>query len=119
MYLIEHATPKQKYLAIHGMVCRVPIGHVATYGQIADMVGLPGRARLVGKALGAAFVSARVPWWRVIRADGRIAFGADTASGQRQSSLLLQEGVVVVQMRVALRDYQWRPHLDDALFHKD
>jgi methylated-DNA-protein-cysteine methyltransferase-like protein len=109
MYHIENATPLQKYQAIHGMVCRVPKGCVASYSQIADMVGLPGRARMVGKALGASFNREEVPWWRIIRADGRIAFGADTEYGQLQQARLVQEGVVITHMRIAMKHYQWRP----------
>ena len=109
MYFIDDASPLQKYQAIHGMVCRIPNGCVASYSQIADMVGLPGRARMVGKALGASFNRKEIPWWRVVRADGRIAFGADTKQGQLQQSRLLQERIVMVKMRISMRQFQWRP----------
>ena len=109
MYHIEDATPLQKYQAIHGMVYRIPQGCVASYSQIADMVGLPGRARMVGKALGASFNREKIPWWRVVRADGRIAFGADTEHGQLQQSRLLQEGIFFKNMRISMKHFQWCP----------
>jgi methylated-DNA-protein-cysteine methyltransferase-like protein len=107
-FALEEATPVEKYKAIHGMVCRIPVGRVASYSQIAAMVGLPGRARMVGKALGAILDRAQVPWWRVIKADGRIAFGADTEHGQLQQARLMSEGVVVTNMRIKMRDWQWQ-----------
>ena len=109
MYLIEDATPAQKYKAILGVVKRVPKGCVATYSQIADVAGLPGRARMVGKALSTAFPSSDIPWFRIIRADGRIAFGADTHIGKEQVMHLRNETVEVNNMKVNLTLYQWRP----------
>jgi len=109
MYLIDDATPAEKYKAILGVVKRVPKGCVATYSQIADIAGLPGRARMVGKALGATFASSEIPWFRVLRADGRIAFGADTHIGKEQAMHLSNETIEVKNMRVNLKLYQWRP----------
>ena len=45
---------ESKYQRIWQTVLQIPAGKVASYGQIADLAGLPGRARLVGKALGKA-----------------------------------------------------------------
>ena len=42
----------QQYENIWRVVQLIPIGKVTSYGQIADLAGLPGRARLVGKCLG-------------------------------------------------------------------
>jgi methylated-DNA-protein-cysteine methyltransferase-like protein len=109
MYFIEDATPAEKYKAILGVVKRVPKSRVATYSQIAEIAGLPGRARMVGKALGTAFASSDVPWFRVLRADGRIAFGADTHMGKEQAMHLGNEAVEVNNMRVNLKLYQWCP----------
>ena len=103
------ATTLDKYKAIRGVVKRIPEGFVATYGQVASMAGLPGRARLAGKALGCIINDDEVPWFRVIRSDGRIAFGADTENGVKQKKLLLAEGVVVNGMRINLKKFQWDP----------
>jgi methylated-DNA-protein-cysteine methyltransferase related protein len=45
------ATASDTYLAIYAVIGRIPEGSVATYGQVAGLAGLPGRASLVGYAL--------------------------------------------------------------------
>ena len=75
---------QQKYQRIWQTVRAIPAGKVASYGQIADLAGLPGRARLVGKSLGFVPQGQSVPWYRVLRSNGQIAFakGSDTAAEQ-------------------------------------
>ena len=51
----------------------IPPGRVATYGQVAEAAGLPGRARLVGRALRELPDDSAVPWHRVVGAGGRIS----------------------------------------------
>ena len=62
------------YQKIWRTVQAVPAGKVASYGQIADLAGLPGRARLVGKCLGyvpaEGYRQQTVPWFRILRSDG-------------------------------------------------
>ena len=82
---------------------------MATYGQIATVAHLPGQARLVGYALN-ALVDDRIPWHRVINAQGRISQRADRHFETLQRVLLEGEGVVFdTAGRVALRSFQWRP----------
>ncbi len=57
---------------IYRVVARIPRGRVATYGRIAVLAGVPGPARLVGYALH-AIEGSRVPWHRVVNAEGRIS----------------------------------------------
>jgi alkylated DNA nucleotide flippase Atl1 len=52
------------------LVEQIPRGQVATYGDIAEMVGRGG-PRQVGHVM--AQFGGGVPWWRVVRADGRPA----------------------------------------------
>ncbi|PTL60697.1 cysteine methyltransferase [Paraconexibacter algicola] len=59
---------------------RVPPGFVTTYGDVS-----PGAPRQGGAALRGA--GDRVPWWRVVRADGSLAVG------DRQRALLEAEDV--------------------------
>ncbi len=96
-------------------VLAVPEGRVASYGQIADLAGLPGRARMVGKALGSAPDDLQVPWYRILRSDGRIAFPAGSESAERQKQHLQEEDVVVLRNRVKLADFGWRPDLAELL----
>lgn len=100
----------EKFKAIHGVVRRIPKGNVASYGQVAALAQLPGRARLAGKALGATLNQTKIPWHRVLRADGKIAFGADTERYHLQITLLESEGVTVENGRVSMAKFQWEPN---------
>lgn len=109
------ATAPKNYLRIWRTVQVIPVGRVASYGQIADLAGLPGRARWVGKALRQAPSEMEVPWHRVLRADGRIAFPDGSRLAQRQTQCLQEEGVVVFNGRIRLSVFSWRPDLTDLV----
>jgi len=98
----------------------IPKGKVACYGQIADLAGLPGRARLVGKSLGkvpeSGWQGKPVPWYRVINSQGKISFPAASEFFEKQKYSLQEEQVVVIGSRVKLNDYQWQPDLAELLF---
>jgi len=59
------------YELYYAVVRRVPLGRVATYGTVARVAGLPGRARQVGYALAALPDSHNVPWQRIVNAGAR------------------------------------------------
>ncbi|MCF6194262.1 MAG: MGMT family protein [Kangiellaceae bacterium] len=107
--------PSQKVKQIWKTVVIIPKGKVASYGQIADLAGLPGRARLVGKALGLAPKSMALPWYRVLRSSGQLAFEKGSKNAQRQKGFLQEENVVVLNNRVKLKDYGWQPDLAEML----
>jgi alkylated DNA nucleotide flippase Atl1/3-methyladenine DNA glycosylase AlkD len=75
------------------VVRRVPAGRVATYGQIAALAGLAGRARQVGYALHALPDGSPVPWHRVINARGEVSPRAEPGWAGFQRFLLEEEGV--------------------------
>ncbi len=80
---------KHRILAV---VRALQAGETSSYGEIARLAGLPRRARLVARVLAQAD-EPDLPWHRVLRADGRIAF-ADGSDGYiRQLALLRAEGV--------------------------
>src|SRR5687767_11189609 len=81
--------------AIWSAVRKIPRGHVSTYGAVARLAGLPGRARLVGHALKVAPAKMRLPWHRVVGAGPRISFPAKSRQHAEQSRLLRAEGLVV------------------------
>ncbi len=85
----------------------IPPGTVATYGQVADLAGLPGRARFVGAVLAALPRGSRLPWQRVVNAAGRSSLPG--AAGRRQLKLLKGESVMVINGRIDLRRYRWSP----------
>ena len=97
-------------------VSAIPRGRVASYGAIAARAGLPGRARLVGRALRDAPAAPALPWHRVLRADGRIALPAVSAGYTEQCRRLAAEGVTVRNGRVALAAFGLDPDLDRALW---
>ncbi|MGH9534313.1 MAG: MGMT family protein [Terriglobales bacterium] len=91
---------------MQALVCRIPPGRVAAYGQIAAWAGRPGAARQVAWALRA---SRGLPWHRVIAAGGRIALPGE--AGWEQRLRLQHEGVRFRGRRVDLAAHQWRPGL--------
>lgn len=99
------------YQQIYAKVGAIPLGRVATYGDIARMVGLPRHARMVGNALHALPVDTDVPWQRVINAQGSISLGKLSADGALHQRLLLEAEGVVFQAngKVNLKAYRWRP----------
>lgn len=77
----------------------IPKGQVAGYGEVARRAGLPGRARLVARLL-SQNEDRKLPWHRVLRSDGRIAFPDGSEGWREQSVRLRSEGVVVENGRV-------------------
>ena len=101
------------YRSIYAVVRRIPKGHVATYGQIAELAGIPGGARVAGAALKMCKPGDKLPWQRVIGKAGanrgRIAIHNPVgAAVQRQ--LLAKEGVAIGDTGlVPLDRYGWLP----------
>ncbi len=106
------------YARIWGVVKRIPRGRVATYGQIAAIAGMPRHARQAGYALAALPENVKIPWHRVINAQGRISLRLrhwDSGSDDLQRILLEAEGVVFSGGgKVDLKKYQWVPALKRA-----
>lgn len=106
--------PDGVYDRIFAVVRRIPIGRVATYGQVADLADLPGHARQVGYALhslgrGLARRSA-VPWQRVVNARGEVSRRVEPTAELAQRSLLEGEGVKFdARGRIRLAEFQWEP----------
>jgi methylated-DNA-protein-cysteine methyltransferase-like protein len=94
---------------IYAVVRRIPRGRVATYGQVAELAGLPGHARQVGYALHALPAGTRVPWHRVINAAGAVSLRAAAGDEVTQRQLLESEGIVFdARGRVPLARVRWR-----------
>jgi len=109
-------TPETPHEAIRRVVAAIPRGRVSSYGGIAARAGLPGRARLVGRLLGEDDGGAPLPWHRVLRADGRIAFPPGSEAFVEQVRRLASEGVLVRNGRVDLARVGWGSDLDAALW---
>lgn len=105
---------------ILAVVRSIPRGKVSSYGQIAARAGLPGRARLVAWALKQAGDDHPVPWHRVLRSNGQIAFPAGSDAYAEQARLLKREKVLVNKGRVAQAQFAWRDDdLDASLWRMD
>lgn len=100
------------YESIWRTVRLIPEGSVATYGQIAELAGLPGHARQVGYALHSLSEDSEVPWHRVINAQGRVSPRAEPGWEEFQKILLLEEGIVFRSNgSIDLRRFGWQPEL--------
>ncbi|MBS4210099.1 MGMT family protein [Bacillus sp. FJAT-50079] len=88
----------------------IPIGKVATYGQIARLAGNPRAARQVARVLHSMSAKYELPWHRVINAKGEIV----VSDGYRQKELLEKENISVNEkMRIQLEKFQWMPETID------
>ncbi len=105
-----------QYASIYRAVAAIPAGRVASYGQIAARAGLPGRARLVGRALRETPDEIKLPWHRVLRSDGRIAISPGSPGWREQCRRLRAEGVVVHNGRVSLAQCGLHHELDRRLW---
>lgn len=94
----------------------IPAGRVASYGQVAEIAGIPRGARQVGYALRQLPDGHDVPWHRVITASGKIAFAAGSRAHDEQCKRLMSENVEVRGGRVDMRTYRWQPDLDEILW---
>ena len=84
-------------------VGEIPEGRVASYGQIADLIGRPRGARLVGKVLSMSQFYGDYPCHRVVNHAGRTA-----PHFRDQKMRLLEEGVTFKENGcVDMRKYQW------------
>src|SRR5882757_7960493 len=103
--------PASNYQLIYATVRQIPKGRVATYGQVAQLAGLPRQARLVGYALNSLPSRSAVPWHRVVNAQGRISLRSTGAGHDVRQQLRLQrEGVrFTLQGVIDLDKFQWRP----------
>lgn len=99
--------PVQRFRrAVYALAREIPPGRVASYGQLAALLGWPRAARAVGQAM--KHCPPGVPWHRVVNAQGGISLRANVASMLTQRVLLEQEGVRVRRGRVRLEDHRWR-----------
>ncbi len=88
---------------VYRVVSQIPMGKVASYGQVARLAEMPSHSRLVGRILSRLPPDTRLPWHRVVNSQGRI-----TNPGRvRQEKRLASEGVILINGRVSLGTYGW------------
>jgi methylated-DNA-protein-cysteine methyltransferase related protein len=113
---MAHAQPSFDQ-RVYAAVALIPHGRLATYGQIAELIGAYGCARQVGWALRRLALPSPVPWHRVVNAQGTISFSPSReGSDWIQAELLRAEGIAVDGAgRLQLGRYLWVPPLELAV----
>ena len=99
--LVTDSPAKRIYQAVR----EIPAGHVATYGQVAQMAGNPRMARAVGNALHKNPDPLGIPCFRVVNTQGELAGEFAFGGAGQQAKLLEREGVRVKDGRVDLKKY--------------
>ncbi|XOU94358.1 MAG: MGMT family protein [Candidatus Kerfeldbacteria bacterium] len=100
---------------VYRLTKKVPRGKVATYGQIAALIGSPRAARQVGWALHILpdNLLKETPWQRIINREGRISTTCREHSANVQATLLRKENVKVIKKEesyfIDLNKYLWQP----------
>lgn len=90
---------------IYEAVKKIPAGHVATYGQVAEMAGDKKMARAVGNALHKNPDPENIPCFRVVNSKGECSSSFAFGGLGEQEKRLLADGVEVVDGRVDLKKY--------------
>lgn len=97
--------------AVYEVVRQIPAGRVASYGQVARMVGRPRNARFVGYALHVNPEPGIIPCHRVVFKDGSLAPGFAFGGEDEQRRLLEAEGVAFLDDgRVDMTRHTWEAH---------
>jgi methylated-DNA-protein-cysteine methyltransferase related protein len=101
------------YRRIYRVIRRIPRGKVATYGQVAELAGIPGGARVAAAALRVSTPAMGLPWQRVVGKrsprSARISI-LDPVGAAIQRGLLEQEGVRLSEAgAISLADFGWLP----------
>lgn len=100
------------FFRVYNAVRKIPQGKVATYGQIAAMLGSPRSARMVGWALNSLKPNSTVPWQRIVNKEGMISIENTRTTKDMQAALLRVEGVEVLSKEgnlwVDLEGYLWK-----------
>ena len=103
----------QLYGHIYRVVRKIPRGRIATYGQVAELAGVPGAARVVGAAMKASLPDMALPWQRVVGKRSAIQAWVrihDPIGAATQRALLEDEGVEISESGgISLRAYGWLP----------
>jgi methylated-DNA-protein-cysteine methyltransferase related protein len=103
-----------KYQQIYNVVRKIPPGKVLSYGRVAELAGLYGKARLVGYALFRVEIASDIPWQRVVNSKGEISYSLARGGGDYlQKTLLEQEGIQFTPAnRIDLNIYSWQAPFD-------
>lgn len=94
--------------AVHAAVATIPEGKVATYGQIAEMAGMPGAAQEVGHIMSRVKAEQNLPCHRVVNRTGAMSPEFAFGGQDRQRAMLEEEGVLFTgDGRIDMVRHQW------------
>ena len=89
------------------IIQKIPVGRVATYGQIASLAGNNKAARQISRILHSSSSKYELPWHRVINSQGRISLRPGDGF-EMQKAILESEGIQVIKGRIDLVKFQWK-----------
>ena len=95
----------QVFSEVYELVSQIPLGRVATYGDIAKIVGV--NPRYVGYTLHHNPLPGKIPCHRVVNSEGRVATNFAFGGGKSQQQLLESEGVSFKADRLSLARYRY------------
>jgi methylated-DNA-protein-cysteine methyltransferase related protein len=96
------------------VIANIPEGRVMTYGQLAEVAGMPRHARVVGDILHGLSLETDLPWWRVINSSGKIST-YKVGTGELQKGLLEREAVQFdTNGKLKLEKYRWQIEVIDT-----
>lgn len=99
---------KNTFQQIYEIVCMIPSGKVATYGQIAMLLGNPRMSRVVGYALHVNPDPDNIPCYRVVNKQGEVSSAFAFGGSNRQRELLENEGIEFIGEKVDMEKFLWR-----------
>ena len=102
--VVQQATKED---LIYTIICAIPEGKVASYGQVAKLAGYPNNSRLVGRLLKVMPEGSSIPWHRVVNSQGKISFPEGSNKHLEQRQKLLSEGVTFNKDKINMRLHQW------------
>ena len=86
------------------VISMIPKGKVASYGQIAALIGSPNHARFVGATLRRLPKGSTLPWYRVV--NGSLKLSLQGGSKARQQRFLESEDIIFIGDRIA-KAHRW------------
>lgn len=95
------------FACVYEVVRRIPRGKVATYGQIAKIIGRPRAARYVGYALHVNPLPGIIPCHRVVNREGNLTASFAFGGIEVQQDMLTEEGITVKDGKADLAVYRW------------
>ena len=110
----DEITVKKSFdLRVYEAVSQIPFGQVATYGQIAELIGAYGCARQIGWSLKRLRLPSTIPWHRVINAKGEVSMSIGREGTDWIQIYLLKSECVFIdqELKIQLRRYLWKPDL--------